>query len=30
MLNMMEKKYLVEYITFKDNTNDLIEILARY
>ena len=30
MLNMMGKKYLVEYITSKDNTKDIIEILARY
>ena len=27
---MMGKKYLVEYITSKDNTKDIIEILARY
>ena len=30
MLDMMGKKYLVEYITSKDNTKDIIEILARY
>ena len=30
MLNMTGKKYLAEYITSKDNTKDIIEILARY
>ena len=30
MLNMMGKKCLVEYITSKDKTKDIIEILARY
>ena len=29
MLNMTGKKYLAEYITSKDNTKDIIEILAR-
>ena len=27
---MTAKKYLAEYITSKDNTKDIIEILARY
>ena len=30
MLNMMGKKYLVEYNTSKDNTKEIIEILTRY
>ena len=30
MLNMTGKKYLAEYITSRDNTKDIIEILARY
>ena len=30
MLNTMRKKYLTECITSKDNTKDIIEILARY
>ena len=30
MLNMLGRIYLVEYITSKDNTKDIIEILARY
>ena len=30
MLNMTGKKHLAEYITSKDNTKDLIEILAEY
>ena len=30
MLNMTKKKNLTEYITSKDNTKDLIEILAKY
>ena len=30
ILNMTTKKYLAEYITSKDNTKDIIEILARY
>ena len=30
MLNMTEKKNLAEYITFEDNTRDLIEILAKF
>ena len=30
MLNVAGKKYLAEYITSKDNTKDIIEILARY
>ena len=30
MLNMTGKKYLAEYIISKDNTKDIIEILARY
>ena len=30
MLNMTGKKYLAEYITSKDNTKDIIKILARY
>ena len=29
-LNITGKKYLAEYITSKDNTKDIIEILARY
>ena len=29
MLNMTGKKFLADYITFKDNTKDLIEILAK-
>ena len=27
---MTGRKYLAEYITFKDNTRDLIEILAKF
>ena len=30
MLNMTGKKHLAEYITSKDNTKDIIEILAKY
>ena len=30
MLNMTGKKHLAEYITCKDYTRDLIEMLARY
>ena len=30
MLNMTGKRYLAEYITSKDNTKDIFEILARY
>ena len=30
MLNMTGKKYLAEYITSKDNTKDIIEILAKF
>ena len=30
MLNVTGKKYLAEYISYKDNTNDIIEILARF
>ena len=30
MLNMMGKKYLAEYITSKDNTKDIIDILAKF
>ena len=29
-LNMLGNKYLVECITTKDNTKDLIEIMAKY
>ena len=30
MLNMTGKKYLTEFFASKDNTKDLIEILAKY